>query len=135
MNYRFVLVDAASGADKTHWILPTPVTVGRCPTTEIFISDPSISRRHCQFTVDLQDALVVRDLGSTNGVYVYNQRVEKSVIRPGAEIRIGSITLRVEWADDEFAENITASEVWDLDATQPMNIFRPDAARKARRRD
>jgi pSer/pThr/pTyr-binding forkhead associated (FHA) protein len=126
MKYRFVLVDNASGFDKTHWILPLPVTVGRCPTTEIFISDPSISRRHCQFALDSQDALVVRDLGSTNGVFVDNQRVEKVVLRPGVDVRIGSITLRVEWTDSEIGESSGTGEIWDLDATQPVKIVRPD---------
>ena len=92
MNYKFVLVDSASGNELSQWILTPPVTVGRCPTAEITIGDASISRKHCQFLVDPYDSLVVRDLGSKNGVYVDERRVERAVVRPGTPIRIGLVT-------------------------------------------
>ena len=130
MNYKFVLVDADSGRDIRQWILPPPVTVGRCPTAEITIPDASISRRHCQFLMDPHGSLVVRDLGSKNGVYVDQRRVDKSVVRPGTTIRIGTVTLRAELTDEvmeEMEESPDAVEVFDLAETEPMKIVRPDA--------
>lgn len=132
MNYKFVLVDPASGSEKTQWILSPPVTVGRCPTADITINDASISRRHCQFLVNPYDSLVVRDLGSKNGVFVDEHRVDKAVVSPGTEIRIGVITLRAELTDEELADDPdVADEIFDLDLdlgeTQPVQIIRPDA--------
>lgn len=123
MNYKFVMLDNTSGAERVRWILPPPVVVGRCPTADICIADPSISRRHCQFTTNAEDALVVRDLGSTNGVYIDNERVEKAIVRPGSEVRIGAITLRPEWTDEE-AERPQKVDTYEVDATQKMKIVR-----------
>lgn len=127
MNYRFVLVDNATGANQAHWVLPPPVVVGRCPTADITINDSSISRRHCQFSLNSEGALVVRDLESLNGIYIDQQRVQKAVVPAGTAVQIGSITLRPEWTDDQVVESPELEQVYDVDATQPMKIFRPQA--------
>ena len=123
MNYKFILEDPASGADQTAWVLPIPVTVGRSPVARICIGDESISRRHCEFTLDSQGALAVRDLGSMNGTYVDERRITKAVLKPGDRVRIGALTLRVEWTDDEALETPTYGEPCDATRTQPMKIL------------
>lgn len=125
MNYKFVLVDSASGTDRLEWILPLPVVVGRCPTADITIGDASISRRHCQFLTDPYDSLMVRDLGSKNGVFVDDRRVDKGVVRPGSIVRIGVIALRAELTDEEaqLDEAADVDEVYDLGETQAVKIF------------
>jgi predicted component of type VI protein secretion system len=125
MNYRFVLVDNATGSNQAHWVLPLPAIVGRCPTADITINDSSISRRHCQFSLNSEGALVVRDLESLNGIYIDQQRVHKAVVPAGTVVQIGSITLRPEWTEDEVVESPEMEKIYDVDATQPMRIFRP----------
>ncbi len=130
MNYKFVLVDNSTGADTKQWVLTPPVTVGRCPTAEINITDGSISRKHCQFLTDPYGSLIVRDLGSKNGVYIDDRRVEKAVIVSGSEVRMGVITFRVEMTDEEVDEvpqfgRPAANEAFDADETQRMQIFPP----------
>ncbi len=122
MHYKFVLVDAATGNDQANWILPPPVTVGRSSDVDVSIGDASISRRHCQFSIGGLGALVVRDLGSMNGVYVDNQRVNKAIIKPGDTIQIGAISLRVEWTEDPVVESPSVDVVHDVTTTQPMKI-------------
>ena len=123
MNYKFVLVDNASGSENVRWILPPPVIVGREPSADITINDPSISRRHCQFTLNSEEALVVRDLGSTNGIYIDGRRVDKAIVQPGTLVQIGAITLRPEWTEEAPATP-QVDEVINIDATQPMKIIR-----------
>ena len=125
MYYRFVLVDNATGANQAHWVLPPPVIVGRCPTANITINDSSISRRHCQFSINSEGALVVRDLDSLNGIYIDQERVKKAVVHPGAVVQIGAITLRPEWTEDIVEESPKLEKIYDVDATQKMRIFRP----------
>jgi len=131
MNYKFILVDTASGNDVQQWILSPPVTVGRCPTADITISDGSISRKHCQFLTDPYGSLVVRDLGSKNGVYIDERRVDKAVVIPGTEVRMGIVTLRPELTDEDKDDAPETAEAFDLDVfdlgeTQPVKIYRPD---------
>ena len=123
MHYKIVLVDSATGADQAVWVLPPPITVGRSPTAEVSIGDPSISRRHCQFSIDAQEALVVRDLDSMNGIYVDDRRVTKAVLKPGDLVRAGAITLRVEWTDDDVESGPSVTESGALDITQPMEAI------------
>ncbi len=122
VNYKFVLVDTASGHDQAHWILPPPVIVGRSPTANVSIGDPSISRRHCQFSIDAQGALVVRNLGSMNGIYIDDRRVTKAALKSGDIVQIGAITLRVEWTDDEISERPAYGKSCDINTTQPMKL-------------
>lgn len=130
MNYKFILVDTASGVDKGQWVLPLPVTIGRCPTVDLTISDGSISRKHCQFLLDPYGSLIVHDLGSKNGVYIDERRVDKGVVIPGTEVRMGVLTLRVELTEEvadevEEAEESFDLEVFDLGETQPVRIIPP----------
>ena len=126
MNFRFVLLDGTSGRACAHWIKEPPVTVGRDPTVDLLINDPSISRRHCQFTLDAGGSLVVRDLGSTNGVYVDQERVSRCTVRPGVVVQIGAVSLRPEWTEDDVTEHQTSIDVIDLGETQPVKIVDPD---------
>lgn len=130
MNYKFALVDTTTGLDKNQWVLSLPVTVGRCPTADITINDGSISRKHCQFLLDPYGSLLVHDLGSKNGVYLDDQRIEKGVVIPGSEVRMGVITLRVELTAEDadanpLSEDAFDLEVFDLGETQPVKIISP----------
>lgn len=68
-----------------------PVTIGRAPEASVRISDRWLSRQHC--TIDrLDDALILRDLGSTHGTYVNGQQVVEAILRPGDRISVGLTT-------------------------------------------
>ena len=131
MSYKFVLINSESGIPEQNWVLPTPIIVGRCPTAEITLDDASISRRHCQFLIDPYGALIVRDLGSTNGVYVDGRRVEKATLSLGAEVRLGVLTMRVDLTDDEMDEmsEQRTGDVYDLVDTEQVKIIQPEQER------
>lgn len=127
MNYKFSLLESGTGRPCAHWILCPPVTVGRCPTSDILINDPSISRRHCQFTLDADGALVVRDLGSKNGVYVNDERVERAIVRPGELVQIGAVTLSPEWTAEAVTQTYSFGASVEVDETQAMPIIDLDS--------
>jgi pSer/pThr/pTyr-binding forkhead associated (FHA) protein len=68
--------------------------VGRHIDCDIRIDSKKISRRHCCL-IQLDDKLVIRDLGSTNGVYCNGQRVEEAMLSPHDEVQIGNLRYRV----------------------------------------
>ena len=125
MNYKFVMVNSLTGQDSREWIHSLPATVGRCPSADIHIDDPSISRRHCQFMLDPYGALTLRDSGSTNGVFVDNLRVKKVTVRPGSEVRIGAVVIRVELTEEVESPSTSQNEDYDLAETERMKIVRP----------
>lgn len=66
------------------------VLIGRHPECDVRIDSHKISRRHC-VVVQLSDGYHIRDLGSTNGVYINGQRVDQGVLTPDTEFQIGNL--------------------------------------------
>jgi len=131
MSYKFVLLNSANGMPEQSWAIPTPITVGRCPTADITLDDASISRRHCQFLIDPYGSLMVRDLGSTNGIFVDGRRVEKATVSLGTEVKIGLLMFRVELTDDEMDDiaQEKSGAVYDLVDTEQVRIIQPEEER------
>jgi pSer/pThr/pTyr-binding forkhead associated (FHA) protein len=64
--------------------------IGRLPECDVLLQDNLVSRMHARISVQ-EDAVVVEDLHSTNGVYVNGRRVGHStVLREGDRILIGT---------------------------------------------
>jgi len=70
------------------------VFVGRHADCDVRIESKKISRRHCCI-VQLHDKLVIRDLGSTNGIYFNGQRVDEAVIAVQEELQIANLRYQV----------------------------------------
>jgi FHA domain-containing protein len=62
----------------------------------------SVSAAHCQVNV-LSSGVLLKDLDSTTGTFVDDQRVTETVLLPGQTIRIGEVTMRFEAGDDWVA--------------------------------
>src|SRR5262249_58844931 len=77
-------------------LLDKPILLlGRHPECDIQIDSRKVSRRHCCIA-QVHDFLVVRDLGSTNGVRINGVRVVEGRIKPGDELTIGSHRYQVQ---------------------------------------
>lgn len=72
-----------------------PVVVGRSPSSDIVIDEPFVSATHARFTLQ-GPALVLEDLGSTNGTLVNGHPIGQPVtLRDGDEVQIGDTIMRV----------------------------------------
>lgn len=73
------------------------ILVGRQSDCDIVLNDSrKISRRHCCI-VQVNNDLMVRDLGSTNGVTLNGKRVRKEAkLAIGDELIIGDVPYRLE---------------------------------------
>jgi predicted component of type VI protein secretion system len=78
------------------WLDKPILLVGRHPECDIQIDSRKISRRHCCIA-QVGDYLVVRDLGSTNGVRINGVRVVEGRLKTGDELTIGNHRYRVTW--------------------------------------
>jgi pSer/pThr/pTyr-binding forkhead associated (FHA) protein len=67
-------------------------TAGRHPSSDIFLDDVTVSRRHAEF-VRTGDGFSVRDVGSLNGSYVNRERIDESTLVSGDEVQIGKYRL------------------------------------------
>ncbi|HEY0777436.1 MAG TPA: ATP-binding cassette domain-containing protein, partial [Gemmatirosa sp.] len=73
------------------------VTIGRdAAVAQIVIAHPAVSRAHAAIR-RVNGALVVEDLGSTNGTFVEGRRIAKpTALRAGASLEIGSAVYVVD---------------------------------------
>jgi pSer/pThr/pTyr-binding forkhead associated (FHA) protein len=67
-------------------------TAGRHPSSDIFLDDVTVSRRHAEFH-RVGSGFSVRDVGSLNGTYVNRERIEDAVLAGGDEVQIGKYRL------------------------------------------
>jgi pSer/pThr/pTyr-binding forkhead associated (FHA) protein len=68
------------------------LTIGRSPDAEIFLDDVTVSRNHA-LLVRRRDGLFVDDLGSLNGTYVNQHRIESHHLQDGDELQVGKYKL------------------------------------------
>lgn len=73
-----------------------PIVVGRSPGADIVISEPYVSGRHARFGLQ-GPALIVEDLGSTNGTLVNGHSViEPAILRDDDTVEVGDVILKVK---------------------------------------
>src|SRR5947207_7061867 len=78
-------------------LLDKPILLlGRHPECDIQIDSRKISRRHCCIA-QVADYLVVRDLGSTNGIRINGVRILEGRLHPGDELTLGGLRYQVRW--------------------------------------
>lgn len=71
------------------------VVVGRHPACDARLDSLRVSRHHCCMMQESGEVLV-RDLGSTNGIRINGQRVEMGRLKPGDELSIAHIRYRLD---------------------------------------
>ncbi|MCB0404306.1 MAG: GGDEF domain-containing protein [Bdellovibrionales bacterium] len=66
------------------------VKLGRDPSCQIPLDDPHVSRNHAEIIWRNGTELVIRDVGSTNGIFVNGKKVQEQVLLDGDKILIGT---------------------------------------------
>src|SRR5215218_2393979 len=72
-----------------------PLVVGRAPTSDIPVIDPTISRRHAAIECE-EDRVVVRDLGSSNGTFLNGTRIETAALNLGDIVSFGKVGFKLQ---------------------------------------
>jgi pSer/pThr/pTyr-binding forkhead associated (FHA) protein len=118
MSSRFVAID--EGPDIT--LDRALVVVGRHPHCDTRLQSLRVSRHHCCLARE-NDQVIVRDLGSTNGIRINGMRVETGRLRPGDELSIAHIRYRLEGDEDSKQASDPAIREQDPtpDSSRPSN--------------
>ena len=90
------LVVVGGKASKGEVKLKLPTVLGRSRDAGLAIAHPNVSRRHCEIR-EVEGALVVRDLGSSNGTLVNDELVKEVVLKPGDKLCVGPLVFRAEY--------------------------------------
>ncbi len=121
-----------------------PTIIGRAREATLTLPHPLVSRKHCEI-LEENGRLYVKDLGSLNGTYVNNERIDgQQQLDPEQLLTLGNVTFRavyepatsgladacqsepldelVEPATPQLAETLQVEPVDTLEADQPVVI-------------
>jgi pSer/pThr/pTyr-binding forkhead associated (FHA) protein len=83
----------SDGVEKMINLGADPVLIGRATECQIQTQDAMVSRRHARIVWD--GNYWIEDLGSSNGVFVGSEKVQRAAIRPGDTVSCGSLVLKL----------------------------------------
>ena len=88
-----ILVVRGGDEEGDHFVITSQVTtLGRHPESDIVLDDITVSRRHSEMRL-IDGRYVVSDVGSLNGTYVNQQRIDTAVLAQGDELQVGKFRL------------------------------------------
>jgi predicted component of type VI protein secretion system len=89
-------------SESPNILLDKPILVlGRHPECDVQLNSRKISRRHC-CVAQVSDSLLVRDLGSTNGIRINGTRVIEGRLKHGDELTVGNFRFTLNLDDLEM---------------------------------
>ena len=83
-----LIVESGPDAGKSFLLSSAQNLIGRDPSAQVVLSDPTVSRRHAMIRVD-SDRVTVTDLGSRSGTNVDGEFITGVQITVGSHIAIG----------------------------------------------
>ena len=91
MALRLISPDGTQSYDLREGV---PLIVGRAPTCDLPVFDPTISRRHAELVAE-GDSLRLRDLGSSNGTFINGAKVEQATVAVDDLVAFGKVPFRL----------------------------------------
>lgn len=87
---KFVLRGVSGAVFGKVFAVTGPIVIGRAAECDISVPADEMSRRHALLR-PTADGLSVEDLGSSNGTYVNNKRVQQGFLKPNDELRLDAV--------------------------------------------
>ena len=100
----------------------TDIVIGRDPNCDLFFVNQKLSRRHARFE-PVPDGVRLVDLGSRNGVWVNEKKIDQHLLAPGDTIRLGGlrIVFEEEDADPSPELGVDTAVLEGVDATVALS--------------
>jgi len=87
------------------------IVIGRSSKADIQIDQEAVSRNHCKI-MNTGNAIMLRDMGSTNGTYVNDEMIDEYVLRDGDFIKVGRCIFK--FLSGNNIENAYHEEIYRL---------------------
>ena len=132
MNVQLIMFKE-DGETKEFPLEPGKTIIGRREECDLRIPLPEVSRQHAMIIV-ADGTVTVRDLGSANGTYVNNKRIDEEDLSPGDHIVIGPVvfTVRIDGEPADVRPVQTRLEARSSDAAAAVSAQskaqKPDTA-------
>ena len=127
------LIVVGGDAKPTEIDLTLPSVIGRGRSATLTLPHPLVSREHCEIYLS-EGRLHVRDLGSLNGTYIGNERVEDAALPAGGLLTVGTVTFRAVYEDPAAEADVDdlSFSVSDADPDSDELTVGPDAPLSSR---
>ncbi|MCA9693019.1 MAG: FHA domain-containing protein, partial [Myxococcales bacterium] len=86
-----------------------PIVIGSSPAADLRVQDIYMSGRHARIR-PVEDALIIEDLGSTNGTFLDGLRVARAWLQPGSQLRLGGWHCRIQATESAASLTVSAGE-------------------------
>jgi DNA-binding NtrC family response regulator len=103
---------------KTVTVDVDPVVVGRDEGAQIRLDDPEVSSIHCELRA-VNEGVLVRDLGSTNGTFASGIRIREAIITNATELLVGATKIAIEPTGKQKVDVGYADRFGDLVGASP----------------
>lgn len=90
-----LVVKSGEGAGTVFALVEGVNRVGRAPENEVCLRQPSVSALHCELWL-MKERLLVRDLGSTNGIFINGKSVSEGELDNHSLLGVGAVELTVQ---------------------------------------
>ena len=87
---KYVLRGLSGAVFSKVYPIAGPVVIGRAPECDISVPADEMSRRHALIKPTPQ-GMSVEDLGSSNGTFINNKRIQQGLLQPGDELRLDAV--------------------------------------------
>ena len=94
-----IRVVGAAATPASYLLRSGTCRIGSSPTSDVCIQDATVSRQHAELEL-VAEGIAVRDLGSRNGTFFLDQKVDRITVSLGTQLRIGRIVVEI-LADDD----------------------------------
>lgn len=101
-------------------------TIGRREDCELRIPLPSVSRKHCKL-VRGDSGLELKDLASSNGTFVNNQRVQETILKAGDRVVVGPVVFIVQIDGDPPEPKPVKTRLTKVAPAPTPAVVTPDA--------
>ena len=99
------------------------LTIGRDPGNALRLVDDGVSGRHCAIRITRR-GVMVRDCGSTNGVYVNGKPIHEETRLPsGCLVEVGAAAMRFEFLHDVNSQKLRTTALFWIAVTMVMVTF------------
>ncbi len=122
-NYGKLIQLSDGGPEQEYELGKGRVTLGRTHTNDIILSDQRASRSHARLECSLAGCTLI-DLGSANGSFVNEQRVQRTPLQPGDLLSLGGQRFRFEQSSPAAEAGMTIINMEaDLDKALDQEVL------------
>ncbi len=93
----------------------TPVSIGRSSSSQLVLTDPSVSRDHARIERGADGSLVIIDGAGTNGLYAGPRRVSSERFTGRLRARLGLAEIEIEEVSNDATQPVSLEDLHRLD--------------------